>query len=80
MLIIQNVTYFITEWDDTRWPVVVRNIGRRARTIRRRADGSPYIRRGGDVLMRYNDGLCHRVSARHFASLSPSLAAWAPTL
>jgi len=76
--LIQDVTYFITEWDDTHWPVVVRNIGRGARTIRHRADGSPYMRRGGDVLLKYSDGLVHRVSSKYFTSLNPRLAAWVP--
>jgi hypothetical protein len=33
---------------------------------------------GGDVLMQYQDGVVHRVTARYFESLNPSVAAFAP--
>jgi hypothetical protein len=72
MPILQDTCYFITEWDGSNWPVTVRSVG--ADVLRRRADGSPYICAGGDVFVQYQDGLCHRVTASHFQSLSPRLA------
>jgi len=75
----QNTHYFITEWDGSRALVKIRHVGRGARTYGYRNDGKPYLRSGGDVLMKYRDGVVHRVTARYFESLNPSLAALAPS-
>lgn len=72
MHIIQNALYGITEWDGTRDYVEVQTVG--GRTTRRRSEGTPFTKKGGDVLMRYSDGVTHRVSARYFASLDPAVA------
>lgn len=69
MLITQDVRYSIKEWDDTEAFVKVRTVG--GRVVRRRADGTPFICSGGDVLMQYTDGEVHRVSSKYFESLNP---------
>jgi len=74
----QDVHYVITEWDGTLSVVKARHVGRGARTYGYRTDGKPYLRAGGDVLMQYQDGVVHRVSARYFESLNPSVACYAP--
>lgn len=73
--VLQGAKYYVTEWDGTRSVVKVRNVGQGARTVSRCADSTPHLRRGGDVLMQYEDGVTHRVTARYFQSLQPSVAA-----
>jgi hypothetical protein len=76
MKVIQDSFYIVTEWDGTDEVVKVRTVG--GRVVRRRADGTPFLKTGGDVLMLYRDGVCHRVTARYFGSLSPRLNGWNP--
>lgn len=68
--LVQGTKYAITEWDDSVSVVKIRSVG--GRVVRRCADGSPFLVRGGDVLMQYEDGLTHRVTARYFESLKPA--------
>jgi len=72
MVILQHTHYWITEWDDTRNRVLVRSVG--ARVLQRRANGEPHLCAGGDVVMQYDDGLTHRVSAKYFEGLKPEVA------
>jgi hypothetical protein len=70
MIVNQHTHYEITEWDDSKATVKVRTVGGKV-VGRNPVTEEARFCKGGEVLMQYEDGVTHRVSARYFQSLSP---------
>lgn len=66
-----DLEYAITEWDGSQ-SVVELICCRGSKVAQRRANGEPFRCGGGDVVMRYRNGIEHRVTLSYFLSLNPT--------
>ena len=62
--------YVITEWDESQ-SVVKLICCRGSKVAQKRVNGEPFTCGGGDVVIRYLNGIEHRITLRYFLSLNP---------